>query len=544
LISYLYVRIYVKIHTIVILVIALPLSSSFAGISQVKEVQSILLVAESTEKPMSDEILWVDADSDLGEFILHHGFLHGRDENSPAPNESLVALLKPREWRLYKAPSYALAQLHQANITYGLSDHYAWSQGGFPYAEPWTDWSEYEAYILYNLQVYDSYFPDYPVEYYDIWNEPDHPYFWHGTYDQLLETFARCYNVVKSYNPQAKLVGPSISWFRPGHPGVEDIMDFIVDLDSIYGVRLDAVSWHENGGTWVDTRPDGIPGRAQYLRSQIQAHFPSDYAPELHVNEFMGKQVHLSPGWNLGYLYYLDKAEIDKAMRACWWIYSEDPYDYWCDCWFGLNGMFMKDGETPQPAYWVWLAYAQMEGETKLDILSSDVNTNLMATRNDSSHIIKLLVGRYLKASPNDVIIHVVDYPYSQQSVLVKVERIPNYPEFYSDPPTAIPLPEGPLFAFSELIPVVDGNIQITLEDFEDGDAYILIISVAHGDVNGDVVINSADIVYLINYLFKGGPPPEPLQVGDVNCDQVINSSDVVYLINYLFKGGPPPGGE
>ena len=66
-------------------------------------------------------------------------------------------------------------------------------------------------------------------------------------------------------------------------------------------------------------------------------------------------------------------------------------------------------------------------------------------------------------------------------------------------------------------------------------------IFILYGDVNGDEVINSADVVYLINYLFKGGPPPEPLEAGDVNCDGIINSADVVYLINYLFKGGPPP---
>lgn len=29
--------------------------------------------------------------------------------------------------------------------------------------------------------------------------------------------------------------------------------------------------------------------------------------------------------------------------------------------------------------------------------------------------------------------------------------------------------------------------------------------------------------------------------IGDVNCDEKITVSDVVYLINYLFKGGPPP---
>ena len=64
------------------------------------------------------------------------------------------------------------------------------------------------------------------------------------------------------------------------------------------------------------------------------------------------------------------------------------------------------------------------------------------------------------------------------------------------------------------------------------------------GDANRDGIINSADIVYLINYLFKNGPAPDPLSIGDVNSDEIINSADVVYLINYLFKSGPAPGYE
>jgi hypothetical protein len=66
------------------------------------------------------------------------------------------------------------------------------------------------------------------------------------------------------------------------------------------------------------------------------------------------------------------------------------------------------------------------------------------------------------------------------------------------------------------------------------------------GDPNGDRKITVSDVVYLINYLFKGGLPPlclpPPfLACGDANCDGKVSVSDVVYLINYLFKGGPPP---
>jgi hypothetical protein len=62
-----------------------------------------------------------------------------------------------------------------------------------------------------------------------------------------------------------------------------------------------------------------------------------------------------------------------------------------------------------------------------------------------------------------------------------------------------------------------------------------------NGDANGDEDINVSDVVYLITYLFKGGPPPDPLEAGDVNCDQGIDVADVVYLISYLFRFGPPP---
>jgi len=61
------------------------------------------------------------------------------------------------------------------------------------------------------------------------------------------------------------------------------------------------------------------------------------------------------------------------------------------------------------------------------------------------------------------------------------------------------------------------------------------------GDANGNGETTISDVVYLINYLFNNGSPPEPIEAGDVNCDGTVTISDVVYLINYLFAGGPPP---
>ena len=63
------------------------------------------------------------------------------------------------------------------------------------------------------------------------------------------------------------------------------------------------------------------------------------------------------------------------------------------------------------------------------------------------------------------------------------------------------------------------------------------------GDANGDGKNTVSDVVYLVNYLFKGGPAPTPIsEIGDANCDTKLTVGDVVYLVNYLFKGGPAPG--
>lgn len=63
------------------------------------------------------------------------------------------------------------------------------------------------------------------------------------------------------------------------------------------------------------------------------------------------------------------------------------------------------------------------------------------------------------------------------------------------------------------------------------------------GDCNFDGFVDISDAVYLINYVFLNGPPPQPLHAcGDPNGDGAAALSDAVWIINYVFVGGNPPG--
>ncbi len=61
------------------------------------------------------------------------------------------------------------------------------------------------------------------------------------------------------------------------------------------------------------------------------------------------------------------------------------------------------------------------------------------------------------------------------------------------------------------------------------------------GDANGSGSISLPDITVLVNFIFKGGPKPNPACRGDCNNSNTITLPDITILVNYIFKGGPKP---
>jgi hypothetical protein len=65
--------------------------------------------------------------------------------------------------------------------------------------------------------------------------------------------------------------------------------------------------------------------------------------------------------------------------------------------------------------------------------------------------------------------------------------------------------------------------------------------SFRRGDINADGFVDASDVVYLLDYLFRGGDPLCCPEAGEINMQPPIDLSDGVTLIGYLYLGWSPP---
>lgn len=78
-------------------------------------------------------------------------------------------------------------------------------------------------------------------------------------------------------------------------------------------------------------------------------------------------------------------------------------------------------------------------------------------------------------------------------------------------------------------------GLLITPTQCDDGSVSVLIGVL--GDVDCSGTINPVDVVYLVNYVYKGWVAGCTEALGDVDCSGTVNPVDVVYLVNYAYKG-------
>ncbi|MDH3891659.1 MAG: hypothetical protein OEV49_11295 [candidate division Zixibacteria bacterium] len=53
--------------------------------------------------------------------------------------------------------------------------------------------------------------------------------------------------------------------------------------------------------------------------------------------------------------------------------------------------------------------------------------------------------------------------------------------------------------------------------------------------------ITISDLVYLVSYMFGGGPAPYCMEQADLGDDGSADITDLIYIVEYMFRDGPPP---
>ncbi len=66
-------------------------------------------------------------------------------------------------------------------------------------------------------------------------------------------------------------------------------------------------------------------------------------------------------------------------------------------------------------------------------------------------------------------------------------------------------------------------------------------VTFKRGDSDASGTMNITDGIYVLNYLFLGGPEPPCMQAADADGSDSLNITDGIYILNFLFLGGPQP---
>lgn len=423
-----------------------------------------------------DETITIDAARTLPGPKLKQGFVHGfsyTPGQEYAKTIALISLLKPLSWRMgsYDDDAYDFVvnkarfpQTFGTEIVFNIQDvfnqKYGWNIDINPECGTRTNcFSSYDSFKSAWLKVVESIMRigaarQMVVHYLDIFAEPNAGDGRLGlTSEQFADTFKATYDIIRKYNTSVKIVAPSISEFD------ENILKQALSYASTHHIHLDALSWHEFNA------PELLPAHVSSIKSFMMQNpaLCTPTCPQIHINEYAPQEEYLVPGYNVGWLYYLQKAGVDQANRACWGSGS--------DCWEGFDGVLMPDNLTPRPPYWVYKAYADMT-HPRLSAQSSVEQTVAIASK--ESGAINILAGKYgHDGAAGTVNIHINNLPSSVTSVRVEITRIP-----YSKSTEALALPTLPA-PQTETIAVNNKSLLMSLPHFADGEAYSITVHAA-----------------------------------------------------------------
>jgi xylan 1,4-beta-xylosidase len=293
------------------------------------------------------------------------GFLHGLSDSQPP--DRLVVPLHPTLWRgSLASASYDRATALGARYMLVVSD--LW---GYPGADwygrqaPWTDWDAWSGFVR-RLAIENRS----RRLIWDVWNEPDWPYFWTGSEAQYHELYRRAYVAIRQeLGRDAIIAGPSVSVFR------WDWLTRLLEFCRFADCEVDALSWHElPGGRSITSIGDHV------RRARLALLHNPAFAPiglrELDISEYVGQADALYGAETLGYVAQLERQGVRRAAHACWQEPSGTD-----DCHEDtLDGLLTGRSLRPRAAWWALRWYARGTA-SRVRSQSADPALAVMAAR-------------------------------------------------------------------------------------------------------------------------------------------------------------------
>ena len=309
---------------------------------------------------------------------------------------------------------------------------------------------------------------NYPIQYFEVFGEPVNNGFGQAntdsgisgiTSEQLMDLYKTTHTIIRSAKPTAKVGGPG--WIRYNKELLSGFLDYLVSQN----IPLDFLSWHEFG------TPEEMAAHVAEARQLISARpqLCNPNCPEIHITEFSpGSDLHI-PSTGLVWFYYLEKANVNWASRACWDVVKPDGTQGDI-CWSTIDGMLMQDNVTTTDMYWVYKLYADMDN-TRVRTDSTKPHTVAISDRDDSQKEVRVLVGRYgYNGAASDVKISVKDYPFGNGNVSAEIWRIPANGTLYRQTALA-----NPIRIESQELHSANGEMTLNIGSFKDGEVYYVL---------------------------------------------------------------------
>jgi len=304
------------------------------------------------------------------------GSLYGITETLPSDIANLVAPLNPD---VFNNPARAGSGYQQSvgaaipvasrlsgttgKVSIRLADIFP----SWPYAfTTMSDWLSKVSSVIDDKLAsgYDNYYG------YEIWNEPD------GTWDTDNGTFnnmwQQTYNLIRSKDPDAKIIGPSLSYYS--HSTVSSFLSFCKSNSCL----PDIISWHELSGI------QAVAGHFTDYRA-LETSLGVSARP-ISINEYCDA-THANEGCPASLGEFFGKFERYKIDSACisWW-FTAHP---------GRLGSLLASNTAKGGGWWFMNWYGQMRGNMVSTAPADEKTTNLdgCASVNSSGETVTVLCG-------------------------------------------------------------------------------------------------------------------------------------------------------